>query len=302
MQLRSGMLSFSVLGLTLLSLVASAPAGAAGNPNPLWYANGKRLDAAPRTPVVLDGREFAIESPVFGELLCKFDGYEEVWNQTFGSQVRGVGEVVGFNTTKCTTGSGKAAKASPLFITAEPPLEASAQEAEVCNEKTKLLAECTEPSERKTVSLVTAARRSHSSLPWNFELTREVREAEMRQFQVTGRHALGEPFSESEQIAAAGTCYPKQAGAPASWTAVPSGCIVINVVDPQIPAEVAFYGTLTIEAVNGAKVGLLPTNLQFDEEESGPLSSSEGVAGEKTYPFGEAYAIGVNQIELITAK
>ncbi len=74
----------------------------------------------------------------------------------------------------------------------------------------------------------------------------------------------------------------------------------VNVVFPQIPAEVVFYGGQEPLIINGAKNGLYPSKLEFNE--SGKLVSSEGSAGGEAELAGTLYGDGAVTLELITVK
>jgi hypothetical protein len=76
--------------------------------------------------------------------------------------------------------------------------------------------------------------------------------------------------------------------------------MLLNVVFPQIPTEIVFYGGQEPLMINGTKNGLYPSRLEYGE--SGKLVSSEGSAGSEAEITGSLYGDGAVTLELITAK
>jgi hypothetical protein len=299
-------------------------AAAAGPEN---YANGKLLSTT-HTPVTGFG-SIQLISEVIGEVKCQNTFYGQAWNQAVGSETKGVGEIEGWGTANCTaptyipsleigdkekiekkevrceggypgTEIGKG-KCFTVYATAELPLEVEKQQAEVCKTETKKLSECTGAGEKKEKTLISAVRRRLTSTPWKAELNRTTREGNKVIAQRTGVHTFGEPGAGEDAQNEEGACYPKEGGKSANYKAVPSGCVIVNVVFPQIPDEVVFYGSQEAEGINGSKNGLFPSKLVFNEE-SGNFFSSEDSAGEKNETAGEVKLIGTNAVELLTTK
>ena len=190
-----------------------------------------------------------------------------------------------------------------MYATAEEPLEVEKESAEVCAVESKNLTECNnEAKEKRTVSLISAVRRRVATTPWKAELTRGTREGEPNILQRTGLHTFGEGGADQDGQEEVGTCYPKEAERDASFKAVPSGCVLVNIVIPQLPDEIVFYGSLELWLINGSKNGLSPSSISFVE--SGKLFSSEGVAGSmnELESANGLKLIGANAIELLTAK
>jgi hypothetical protein len=304
------------------------PAVAAqAEPAPKAYENGKALTTT-HIPIIGVGK-IQLESEVIGEVSCFNTFYGEGWNQLVGSETRGVGEVDGWGTSGCVaptyvpsleigdtkqiekhevrceggypgTEIGKN-KCFTVFATAEEPLETEKEEAEVCKTAGKKLSECPAAGEKQTVKLTSAVRRRVASTPWKAELIRSVREGNKVIANRTGIHAFGEAGANEDAGEEKGTCYPKEGGVSANWKAVPSGCVVVNIVFPQIPDEIVFYGSQEAEGVNGSKNGLFPS-VQKLEELSGKFYSSEDTAGEVNETVGEIKTLGVNGVELLTSK
>jgi hypothetical protein len=298
--------------------------GAAG---PEGYENGKLLTTK---PIAVTGfGPISLESEAIGEIKCKNTFYGQAWNQSVGSETKGVGEIEGWGTANCTgekyvksleqsdkkaieekklvcqggypgTVIGEA-KCFTVFATAELPLEIEKEEAEVCKTEGKKLSECPNPSERSIVKLDSAVKRRVSSLPWKSELVKTEREGSKVIVQRAGVHAFGEAGANEDASEEKGTCYPKEGAKPANWKAVPSGCVVVNVIFPQIPDEIVFYGSQETEIVNGSKNGLTPSYLNF-EELAGKFFSSEESAGVNNETIGEVKTLGTSAIELLTAK
>jgi hypothetical protein len=106
------------------------------------------------------------------------------------------------------------------------------------------------------------------------------------------------------------TCYPKEKviengvelERPANWEQVPVGCIRIDVISPQIPAEQVFYGTWEPTFVSGAGNGLNPSKFEFGEEGiSGHLLAEDEIAPQ-TSVAGEFKIAGSADEQLIFAK
>ena len=182
------------------------------------------------------------------------------------------------------------------------PLEKIARQAEICIVKTKTLEECDANNpegnytERETRLLISEFHRRAASLPWKVELVRGEDEGEEAVQQKIGLHAFGETGTALGHSTA---CYPTEAGKPASFKVLPTGCIGVNVLFPQIPAEYIYFGTQEIWDQNGVKSGLSPSHLEFLE--AGTLFSSEGLDGEASIT-GEVKLDGSKNLELITAR
>jgi len=134
------------------------------------------------------------------------------------------------------------------------------------------------------------------SLPWKVELIRGERNEEEGVLQKIGLHEYGESGTATAKST---KCYPKEGEKPASFKAIPLGCIGVNILFPQIPAEFAYYGTQEIFGVNGVKNGLTPSHLSFTS--AGGLFSSEGLEGEGSTE-GSVKLLGSVGQELLTAR
>lgn len=302
----AGCLALSIAGVSALA----ASAAAAYTP-PAFFSNGQALGSTPRSFSAW-GR-ITLQNTVLGKVNCVVLMDGSVWNAAGG---RGAGEVGGFSTSDC-----EAPSAEPLFelergclreyecdepltvfLTAEMPLEKVARQAEICIVKTKTIEQCDaknpegEYTERETKLLTSEFHRGVASLPWKLELTEGEREEEEDVMQKIGLHEYGE---SGTAIAHSTKCYPKEGEKPASFQALPSGCIGIDMVIPQIPDEFVYYGTQEIFGENGVKNGLFPSRLDFIE--AGTLFSSGGLNGE-VWIAGEVKLDGSKALELITAR
>ncbi len=252
-----------------------------------------------------------LESGAVGTIECHNAMNLSIWNEAG----KGVGQFEGWGTNACTAptleetlrityehaiNEGKIKSPLTVFATSELPLKVEYREGEVCTEESKKIAECESPSQReKLENLVSGLRRRATSFPWKTSLARTV-SVETEEEIIEDK--IGAPIST-------GTCFPtetiKENGeeitVPASWEKVPAGCVKINVVCPQIPAEVVFYGQLNPELINGVKNGLSPSRMKFIAAESGDLIASEGEAPQ-TKTAGEIKFMGMNGEELLTAK
>jgi hypothetical protein len=163
----------------------------------------------------------------------------------------------------------------------------------VCSEATKTyLEECKNTSERGVQFLPLRIRRRAESFPWNIELTRELREEEEPVIPVVGVPPAGQ------------TCYPTETvegvQVPAKWEKVPVGCVRIDIVSPQIPDELMFYGSLKPRLVNGAGNGLDASRLEFNSE-AGLLVSNKRESAE-TSTLGTLKITGSEARQLIFAE
>jgi hypothetical protein len=312
---------------TFASLMLAPAAAQAAEKAPEAYANGKLLTTT-HIPIIGVG-PIQLKSEVIGEVKCTNTFYGEGWNQVVGTETRGVGEIDGWGTSGCTApeyvpslelgdtqqiekkevrceggypgtkiGEGKC---FTVFATAELPLEVEKVAAEVCKTESKKLSECTGAGEKKETKLISAVRRRVASTSWKAELSRTTRSGNKVIAQRTGVHAFGEAGAGVDAQKEEGTCYPKEGSKPANYKAVPSGCVVVNIIFPQIPDEIVFYGSQEAEGVNGSKNGLFPSKLVF-EEEAGKFFSNEDSAGENNETEGEVKTLGANAIELLTTK
>lgn len=173
-------------------------------------------------------------------------------------------------------------KCLTAYITTELPPEANLREGEICSEPAfgegETLQQCREAGATEARSVISSVARRTSSLPWKAELVdgARVEEEELREEPLLKVGLAG--FGEAGTATAQSTkCYPKEGERMASFRAVPSGCVVVNVVIPQIPQESVLYGTQELVYVNGSKSGLFGSNADFTE--AGSLFSSEGVDG-----------------------
>jgi hypothetical protein len=316
-----------VAAIAFVGMAVAPAAATAAEKAPEAYANGKLLTTKP-VPIIGVG-PISLVSETIGEIKCTNTFYGAGWNQVVGSETRGVGEVEGWGTSGCkgekyvksleqsdkkaieekkivcqggypgtVIGEGKC---FTVFATAELPLEVEKEEAEVCKTEGKKLSECPNSSERSVVKLDSAVKRRIASTPWKAELIRSEREGSKVIVQRTGVHTFGETGANEDAQEEKGTCYPKEGAKPANWKAVPTGCVIVNIVFPQIPDEIVFYGSQEAEGVNGAKNGLFPSELKF-EELSGKFFSSEESAGVNNETIGVVKAIGTNGVELLTVK
>ncbi len=300
-----------VAGVVLaIGLVGPPSIAQAAEPPPKSYDNLRELTTT-KVPTIADGR-IDLDSTVLGQIHCVVSLYGYAWNErdhgaTGKPPPRGYGEVVGLG-----------ASCEPLqlkleleprtltpFVSAEPPIERESREAVVCTEESKRkLSECPSPSERAPKKVLAAVRRRVASLPWKSELIRGEREAEPAVLQKVGIHEYGESGSGTGQ---SGRCYPKEKAVvegeeverAASFAKVPSGCIALDVIIPQIPLQYVFYGTLEILYLNGFGNGLNASRLEFVQ--AGELFSSEGLGGAGTIT-GLLHMFGADQVELMTAR
>jgi hypothetical protein len=277
------------------ALTAAAQAEVA----PQWYSNATKLTTTP-AQVTLWG-EVKLESVADGEIVCHDVMSGSVWNE--GG--RGMGSLEGWGTNACKAprleeelnilyakaiSEGVIKGPLTVFATSELPLELEPREAETCVEKAKTeLTQCPNKTERSVSSLPLRIRRKPSSFPWKMRLIRETREEEPEQ-----------PVAEVGIPPTGQTCFPLEGGKSAKWQAVPAGCIRIDIISPQIPDELIFYGALKPRLVNGAGNGLDATKLEFNAE-GGKVVSNRN-EGPETYGQGGLKITGSEARELIVGK
>jgi hypothetical protein len=312
---RTRLISRWVAAVAACAILTIAPAIARAEESPpLFYANGKRVTAMP-VPVLANGR-IKLVGPLLGEAFCLNTFSLNVWNEhEHGEAInpeRGYGEVTDWRTSLCEgTLVGESLevgrpKLTPA-VSAEMPLEKEFREAEVCaNEFKTKLSECPNPSERESARVISAARRRPLNLPWKLELVRGKRGEREGVLMKIGLHEFGEAGQATTQNTG---CFPKEKFVnpetakeeerPANYTAIPSGCVGLNVYAPQYAFEYALYGTLEDFTLNGFANGLRPSRLEFIEP--GKLFSSEGAEGEGE-TTGELHLFGSRAVELINAR
>jgi hypothetical protein len=292
--------SLALVGV--LATLALSPALALGS-SPQWYDNGGLLGTA-HLPVIAWG-EIELESGAVGKINCMNVMNLSVWNE--GGQGHGQFEGWGTNACKAPELEETLEKAyeqpikeglikSPLsvFASSELPLRVEYREGITCKERSKTqLSQCsTNPSEERITSkeliLNNGLHRRADSFPWKILVGSAIREEEEVPVPKIGVAPAGE------------SCYPTEGGHPTSWEKVPSGCVRITIICPQVPAEVVFYGSLEPSMLNGVKNGLSPSRLQFGAQ-AGKLISSEGEAPE-TVVAKEMKLDGMNGVELIQLR
>jgi hypothetical protein len=288
--------------LVVMALAAvSAPPSAGAEVPPQFYVNNLLRGETPR-PLVGWG-EVSFQTTNVGKVHCLelLDG--SAWNRAGAS---GAGELEQFTGTQCEDPELEhlplpealclredCVRPLTIFVTTEMPIALKVHEAVICINASKTLRECKEPAERETAKMITEYHRRTTSLPWKFSLVRGVREEEETRLM---------------QIPPAGlNCYPKEnvivegkeTEVPAVWEKVPAGCVKLNFIIPQIPAEMVFYGAQEIWLLNGVRNGLSPTHLKLVEP--GRLTEG-GPGGAQAALTGEARLLGAQGQELITTR
>jgi hypothetical protein len=303
-----------MVAIATSATVTIVPAIAQAAEPPVIYSNAKMVPTSPM-PVVGDGK-IILGGPILGEVRCMNTFNANVFNQherlEAANPVRGYGEITGWATSSCVSPTlgppleRELERKVTVFISPEMPLEEQSVEAEVCTTPGKPPSECKNSSERTTERLISAVRRRVGSVPWKFEMTRGTRQEEEGVLAKVGLHEFGEPGNAEQQSTA---CYPKEKFVnpetakeeerPVKFTQIPSGCLAVDVIVPQIPLELVFYGTQEIWNVNGFVNGLHPTRWEFLRP--GKLFSSEGLEGESEFT-GSLRVSGAEVMQLVTAK
>ncbi len=237
--------------------------------------------------------------------------------------IRGYGVAEGWGTSTCAAPEfikkyKAACKCEPtIFASAERPLEYEYREARICKKKLfeegkKLLSECPDETERETEALYSAVKRKTVSLPWKIELVRgypESGHSESVVQQRIGVHSYGEcgpgPAEGTPTCEGAKEntdCYSKQSETENySYEEIPTGCVVTNIVIPQVPVEIPFFGTLEVTGRNGAGSGIDPSKIEFEGAFSGKLQSNADQEGSGTVSD-SVKELGEEGQGLITAK
>jgi hypothetical protein len=291
------------------------PAAAQAEEPPVGYINGKKITTAHQA-ILANGR-IVLESSILGEVHCLNTFAAYGWNEHEHGEAtkpeRGFGEVVGWGTSLCEAPTEVASleavyhKHITVTANAEMPIEKELQEAIVCTEEAKVkLSECPLSTERRTANVPAVVRRRVASLPWLVELIRGSRGGTEAVMQRVGMHAYGESGTAPAQNTA---CFPKEKfinpethkeeERAANFTKVPSGCIAVDIIFPQIPLEFIYFGSQELFGVNGFTNGLHPSALKFTEP--GKLFSSEAGEGEGETK-GEVKLLGEESVALLTAK
>jgi hypothetical protein len=309
------------VGLCLaVGALALAPVAAAAAP-PVLVSNGavKPIVACATEPGCTEPRGTrSLSEPLVGWGIITLHGEElgtagvrcrsvlagDVWNEHEGANkarpVRAYGLLEGWTTASCSraqltcVGEGGSLPCEPTtpFITDEGPLELEYTEVEVPITEGGCKGSPEKPACYTTTELVRAARRRPASVPWKSEFVRGLAnsgEEEVVQQRI-GMAKFGECGpGEAEETEgspvvcratnASSSCYP----ASEQLTEVPAGCIAINLVIPQVPLEVPFFGGLEAIWRNGAGSGIDPGHGELREEKSGRLVSQRDVLGEADF-------------------
>lgn len=311
MSVRRPARALKVCVFACVALGATAALARAAETPPRSYVNLREMTT--RVPILTSGK-LTLTSSVLGEVHCSNTFYSYGWNEHEHGQasnpVRAYGEVVGLTTSSCQAPQVEASalekkEKATVTVSAELPLERVQRQAVVCKEEKKVkLSECANDEERETKTVTWKVRRRIASFPWKLEMVRGEREEEPVILEKMGLHAFGEAGTATGQST---KCYPKEKAVvegkeverSATFTKVPAGCVAVNVIVPQIPLEVVYYGTLEVLESNGFGNGLNASRLQFAQ--AGKLFSSQDAAGEGE-ATGTIHAIGAESVELITAK
>lgn len=308
-------LAVGALASALMALGGLMGAGtAAAEQPPRVYSNG--AIAQQRVPIIAWG-ELKLHSTVLGIVKCGAEFSGEGFNQREllekTKPVRGYGEVLGMGISGCEAPEleksiesvhrpeieeGRIELPLTLTVTAEMPLEKIAKQGEVCKSPKETLEECAALSERETRTLISEYHRRPSSMPWKTELERGVFEEEEVVTLRLGLHEFGESGTATAHT---GKCYPTEgSGSQATFKVLPRGCLGINVVFPQVPAEFVFYGSQELMNLNGVGNGMSPSRLVASAA-SGTLFSSEGLEGEGELT-GQVKILGSSEQQLVTAR
>jgi len=285
------------------SAVGFAGAGSAtAETAPQWYVNGA-LAGPSKAPLTIWGT-LELSSQAEGKIYCTDIFLASFYNQ----EGVGSGAFEGLGSYNCKAPELEEAletafkevlegRKVTVYATGELPREVTFREAEVCVEPNKRLSECTGAGERKTQEAVYRERRRTSSFPWQMALKRVAT-------------STGSEIRDQIGIGPAGaSCYPtetarnsegKEVQVPVSWEKVPNGCLKLDVIAPQIPDELVFYGSVEPTVRNGLGSGLLPTRLEFGAN-SGMLVSSRLEAPE-TSVAGEFKLLGFEAQQLVIAR
>jgi hypothetical protein len=304
----------SVAAAVAAASAMAVPVASAAEVPPLVYTNIHKMTTA-HVPIFANGY-LELHSTVLGKVTCKNAFSGEAWNAHENNEAtkpeRAYGEVLGWGTSPCTDPELLEPPIEPyrgfiirehvplpltIFASSEMPMEKTFRQGEVCTEETKTLSQCPNASEREVHVMITSYHRRVSSLPWKLELIRGERELEPGILAKTGLAEYGESGSAEAQST---RCYPKEGTNPASFQKVPPGCVVVDIIVPQIPYEFAYYGTEEIWAVNGAGNGLDPSHLEWLAP-AGNFFSSKGAEGEASVT-GKMKLSGAEAVQLITAK
>lgn len=287
-------------GTAMACALVGAPV-AAQAAEPQWYANHNLIGTAHQQAIAWNEIELESGQEAYGKIHCTNVMNFTVWNE--GGH--GVGAFEGWGTNACKApeleeflekfyaqpiAEGLIKTPLTVFATSELPMRPEAREGETCAEpkKTKL-EECKNESERSsTVPLFTTVRRRASSFPWKVKLVHAERQEEEVVVAKIGVPPEGQ------------SCYPLESGKAAGWEKVPTGCVKVVVVCPQIPAEVVFYGAYEPVLENGVKNGLFFSKFEFGSE-AGELVSEAGEAPE-THVSGSLKIASEQGLELLTAK
>lgn len=285
-----------------LALAAAPSAASATEVAAEWYQNHALVGATHVTGI--NWGEFQLVSGAVGKIHCQNVMNFSIWNENG----KGVGQFEGWGTNACKAPEleetlekayevpikeGRIKAPLTIFATSELPLRPEIREGEICVETTKKPEQCKGEGERELDPLLySGLHRRGSGFPWKMHVTYVERNKKEVVVDTIGLPPEGQ------------TCFPLESTPegerPVSWEKVPSGCVKINVVSPQIPAEVVFYGVLEPQISNGTKNGLFPSRLKYGAE-AGKLISSRGEAPE-TETSGEMKIMGMAGQELLTAK
>jgi hypothetical protein len=295
-------ITLTCVGLcAFMSLLIATSAAGASEKAPEGYKNAKLFRNGGPEPILATGT-VKLVSETFGDVECLTTSYGVGHNQVIGSETRAAGEIEAWDAFNCTSPYLETLEAADKKQLEKKEIPCATSGATIGEGKcftVFMTAELPFETEERTV------RRGHSSLPWKGEVVSREEEGERSYYLRTGMHAFGESAAANNYAAESGTCYPTEEKVrgtvtPANWKAVPTGCMVINIVFPQIPSEVVVYGGQEPLIVNGAKNGLFPSRLEFAE--TGKLFSSEGSLGTNIASSGTVYADGAVSLELVTVK
>ncbi len=305
-RLVTGTVAWALIGVATLGGAAAAHAGA-----PLvWFENGAKIINNKHALVTAYGR-LDFQSEEQGAVECNNVINTSVVNESEKGVSYAKGAFEGWGSNACRAEDLEAVfkelgLPSTVYATAEEPLAKAVLEGEVCDgtavaEGRTHLYECPSSAERQAQSFISpeTVHRSPTSFPWKTQLVERT--------ESDGEAVIADTIGIGTGNQ---SCYPKESvlieGAytelAAPESAVPAGCIKVDVIAPSIPDEIEFYGSVSPVVRNGAGNSVDPSRLEFNSAAGLLVCAECHIRDPETPVNGTLKLIGAESQGLMLAK
>jgi hypothetical protein len=274
----------------------------------VWFENGAKIPTNKHALITAYGR-LDFQSEEQGAVECNNVINTSLFNESEKGSNYARGAFEGWGSNACRAEDleivfKELGLPTTVYATAEEPLVKTLVEGEACSPSAQAegkthLYECKTEREAQTFISPESLHRANTSFPWKTELRERT------------EHDLENVIADTIGIGAGGkSCYPEESvliegeytelAAPES--AVPAGCIKIDVIAPSIPDEIEFYGSVAPAVRNGAGNSVDPSRLEFNTAGGLLVCAECHIRDPETPVYGTLKLIGAESQGLMLAK